>query len=57
MRTVVAITPLLGTLLVPLLVPFLMVKVSMAAGVTAIVLLATLWMVWMLRWSEMPGSH
>jgi hypothetical protein len=57
MRTVVAITPLLGTLVVPLLVPLLMVRFSLAAGVTAAVVVGTLWMVWMLRYAEMPGSH
>ncbi|MFO7630086.1 MAG: hypothetical protein R6W06_11350 [Prochlorococcaceae cyanobacterium] len=55
MRTLVAIAPLLGSLLVPLLVPLLMLKVSMAAGVMAVVVVGSLWFVWMLRWSEMPS--
>lgn len=56
MKTVVAVTPLLGSLLVPLAVPLLMVRVSVGAGVLAAVLLSCLWFAAMLRTSELP-SH
>ncbi|MFN5465302.1 MAG: hypothetical protein ACK40D_12230 [Cyanobacteriota bacterium] len=54
LKTVVAATPLAGSLLVPVLVPLLMVRVSIAAGVLAVVALGSLWFVAMLRTSEMP---
>ena len=56
LKTVVAITPLLGSVVVPLLVPLLMVRVSVAAGVLAAVLLSCVWFALMLRTSELP-SH
>jgi hypothetical protein len=56
LKTVVAATPLVGSLVVPVLVPFLMVRVSISAGVLAIVVAGSLWFVAMLRTSEMP-SH
>jgi MFS superfamily sulfate permease-like transporter len=56
LKTLVAITPLAGTLLVPIVVPLLMVRVSVAAGVLAAVLLSCLWFAAMLRTSELP-SH
>jgi hypothetical protein len=54
LKAVVAATPLVGSLLVPLLVPVLMVRVNIGAGVLALVLVGTLWFVAMLRTSEMP---
>jgi hypothetical protein len=54
LKVVVAATPLAGSLLVPVLVPLLMVRVSIAAGVLALVGVGTLWFVAMLRTSEMP---
>ena len=56
LKTVVAATPLVGSLLVPLAVPLLMVRVSVGAGVLAAVLLSCLWFTAMLRTSELP-SH
>ncbi len=56
LKAVVAATPLVGTLLVPVVVPLLMVRVSVAAGVLAAVLLSCLWFTAMLRTSELP-SH
>ena len=56
LKAVVAITPLLGSLLVPLVVPLLMARVSVGAGVLAAVLLSCLWFTAMLRTSELP-SH
>jgi hypothetical protein len=48
---------MVGSLVVPLLVPLLMVRVSISAGVLAIVVAGSLWFVAMLRTSEMPGHH
>jgi hypothetical protein len=50
----VAFTPLIGSLLVPLVVPLLMVRVSVGAGVLAAVALSSVWMVAMLSTSELP---
>jgi|LauGreDrversion4_2_1035121.scaffolds.fasta_scaffold47327_2 MFS superfamily sulfate permease-like transporter len=55
LKTVVAVTPLFGSLVVPLVVPLLMVRVSVGAGVLAAVLLSCLWFAAMLRTSELPG--
>ncbi|MFZ0408909.1 MAG: hypothetical protein WAM11_12480 [Cyanobium sp.] len=55
LRAVVALTPLAGSILFPLVVPLLMVRVSISAGVIAAVLIGSLWFVAMLRTSEMPG--
>ena len=55
LKLVVAITPLLGSIAVPLVVPLLMVRVSIGAGVMAAVLIGSLWFVAMLRTAEMPG--
>jgi hypothetical protein len=55
LRAVVALTPMAGAILFPLLVPLLMVRVSIGAGVMAAVLIGSLWMVAMLRTAEMPG--
>lgn len=54
LKVVVAATPLVGSLLVPVLVPVLMVRVNIAAGVLALVVIGTGWFVAMLRTSEMP---
>jgi len=53
-RKLVAFTPLAGTLAVPVVVPLLMVRVGIGAGVAAAVLLSSLWFVAMLRTAEMP---
>ena len=55
LRTVVALTPVAGSILFPLLVPLLMVRVSITAGVLAAVLIGSLWFIAMLRTAEMPG--
>jgi hypothetical protein len=54
---VVAATPVAGSLLFPLVVPLLMVRVSIGAGVLAAVVIGSLWFAAMLRTSEMPGHH
>jgi hypothetical protein len=55
LRALVAVTPVLGSVLFPLLVSLLMVRVSITAGVLAAVLIGCLWVVAMLRTAEMPG--
>ncbi|MFN9932082.1 MAG: hypothetical protein ACK55R_03860 [Cyanobacteriota bacterium] len=57
LRVVVAATPVAGSLLFPLVVPLLMVRVSIGAGVLAAVVIGSLWFAAMLRTSEMPGHH
>ncbi len=57
LKTIVAATPMVGSLIVPLLVPLLMVRVSISAGVLSMVVAGSLWFVAMLRTSEMPGHH
>ncbi len=56
LKLVVAATPLLGSLVVPLLIPLLMVRVSIGAGVLAAVLVSCGWFALMLRTSDLP-SH
>jgi hypothetical protein len=53
-RPIVAFTPLVGSLAVPLLVPLLMVRVGIGAGVLAAVVLSCLWIAAMLISSELP---
>jgi hypothetical protein len=57
LRTLVALTPMAGALAFPLVVPLLMVRVSISAGVAAAVVIGSLWFVTMLRTAEMPGHH
>ncbi|KAF0654585.1 hypothetical protein L107_02724 [Cyanobium sp. Copco_Reservoir_LC18] len=57
LKVVVALTPVAGSILFPLVVPILMLRVSISAGVIAAVLIGTLWFAAMLRTSEMPGHH
>jgi hypothetical protein len=54
LKLMVAVTPMLGAVIFPIVVPLLMVRVSISAGVIAAVLIGTLWFVAMLRTSEMP---
>lgn len=55
LRTIVALTPMAGAIAFPLVVPLLMVRVSISAGVIAAVVIGSLWFVAMLRTAEMPG--
>jgi hypothetical protein len=57
LKLVVALTPIAGSILFPLVVPILMLRVSIASGVIAAVVIGTLWFAAMLRTSEMPGHH
>ena len=54
MKALVAFTPITGAVLLPLVVSLLMAKVSIGAGVLAIVVISSLWFVAMLRTSELP---
>jgi len=54
MKTLVALTPISGAVLLPLLVTLLMVKVNIGAGVLAAVVVSSLWFVAMLLTSELP---
>ena len=55
LRLLVAVTPVLGSLLFPAVVALLRSRVSITAGVLAAVMIGSLWFVAMLRTSEMPG--
>ena len=55
LKAFVALTPLLGTVLFPLVVALLMVRSGIGTGVLGAVLLGSLWFVTMLRTAEMPG--
>jgi hypothetical protein len=53
-RLLVGGTPLAGALAFPILVPLLMVRVGLAAGLLAAVVIGSLWFVSMLVSAEMP---
>jgi hypothetical protein len=57
LRVFVALTPLLGTLLFPLVVALLMQRHGIGSGVLAAVVVGSLWFVTMLRTAEMPGHE
>jgi len=54
LRWFVAITPLAGAMAFPLIVPLMMARVGIGAGVAAALVLSGLWFVAMLKTSEMP---
>ena len=54
MRWFVAITPLAGAIAFPLVVPLVMARVGIGAGVGVALVLSGLWFVAMLKTSEMP---
>jgi hypothetical protein len=54
LRWFVAITPLAGAMAFPLIVPLVMARVGIGAGVAAALVLSGLWFVAMLKTSEMP---
>ncbi|MFM9041481.1 MAG: hypothetical protein ACKOHJ_04400 [Vulcanococcus sp.] len=54
MKAVVALTPMAGAVVLPIVVPLLMVKVSIGAGVLAAVVVSSLWFTGMLLTSELP---
>jgi len=54
LRWFVAITPLAGAMAFPLVVPVVMNRLGIGAGVITALLLSSLWFIAMLRTSEMP---
>lgn len=54
LKPIVALTPMVGAVGLPLLVPILMVRVSIGVGVAAAVVVSSIWFILMLRTSEMP---
>lgn len=56
-RALVAFTPLVGALTLPVLIPLLIKTVSLTTSLLAAVIGATVWFVVMLRTAEMPGHH
>lgn len=54
LRWFVAITPLAGAMVLPLVVPLVMARVGIGAGVGVALVLSGLWFVAMLKTSEMP---
>ena len=54
LRWFVAITPIAGAVVFPVVVPIVMNRVSIGAGVAVALLLSSLWFIAMLKTSEMP---
>ena len=54
LRWFVAITPLAGAIAFPLVVPLVMSRFGIGAGVGAALALSSLWFIAMLKTSEMP---
>ncbi|MDP6181858.1 MAG: hypothetical protein QF527_04210 [SAR86 cluster bacterium] len=50
----VALTPLAGTLVFPLVVPMAVTKFGLGAGIATAVIVGALWFLIMLRTAEMP---
>ena len=54
LRWFVAFTPLAGAMAFPLIVPLVMARVGIAAGVAVALVLSSFWFIAMLKTSEMP---
>ncbi|KGG28446.1 MULTISPECIES: hypothetical protein [unclassified Prochlorococcus] len=54
LRKFVAITPLAGAIIFPLVVPLSMARLGVGAGVLMTLMVSTIWFVAMLRTAEMP---
>jgi hypothetical protein len=54
LRWFVAITPLAGAMAFPLIVPLVLARVGIAAGVAVALVLSSFWFIAMLKTSEMP---
>ena len=54
LRWFVALTPLAGAMIFPILVPIVMTRVGIGAGVAVALALSSLWFIAMLKTSEMP---
>ena len=55
LKAFVALTPVLGALLFPLVVSLLMLRNGIGSGVLGAVVLGSVWFATMLRTAEMPG--
>ena len=53
-RLLVAVTPLVGAIIFPLVIPITISQFGISSGIIAALFLSTLWFVAMLRTSEMP---
>ncbi len=53
-RWIVALTPIVGAISFPLLIPIVIQRFGLGAGVLTALLLSTIWFVAMLRTAEMP---
>jgi hypothetical protein len=56
-RSAVALTPMVGALAIPLIVPVVLMRFGLPAAMLSAVLIGTAWFVVMLRTAEMPGHH
>ncbi len=54
LRWFVALTPLTGAIIFPIIVPVVIARFGLAPGVIVALIASTLWFVAMLRTSEMP---
>ncbi len=54
LRWFVALTPIAGAIIFPLLIPVVIERFGIGPGVTSALVLSSLWFVAMLRTSEMP---
>ena len=54
LRWFVALTPLIGVILFPLIVPISIARIGLSSGVVITLVMSTVWFVAMLRTSEMP---
>ncbi len=54
LRLFIAITPVLGVIFLPLIIPFVISWFGIAPGILTALVLSTLWFIIMLRTSEMP---
>ena len=54
LKKIVAFTPLLGALTLPLIVPITISKIGVNYGILSALLICSLWFIAMLRTSEMP---
>ena len=53
-KKIVAFTPLVGALILPLLVPITISKFGVTYGIFSALLISSIWFIAMLRTSEMP---
>ncbi len=54
LRRLVAITPITGAIIIPLLVPLAITRAGISTGVVLTLLLSSIWFIAMLKTSEMP---